>query len=119
MVWAPLVTRESDVDPAGELTATELDPVAIENLSQNALDIWQDIVALEVPLDIRAVVADLPPGQLAEARPTKFDDQGRPVGGTLIIDVNASGRGWFIDDTPADHGEFTVSLSEVAFRACW
>ncbi|QDU10851.1 Calx-beta domain-containing protein [Gimesia aquarii] len=41
---------------------------------------------------------------------------GRAVTGTIYIDVNAAGYGWFIDDTPGDHGEFDQSsqLSLIA-----
>ena len=30
----------------------------------------------------------------------------RSVHGTIYIDVNAAGYGWFVDDTPDDHSEF-------------
>ncbi|WP_197998912.1 choice-of-anchor Q domain-containing protein [Gimesia aquarii] len=41
---------------------------------------------------------------------------GRAVTGTIYIDVNAAGYGWFIDDTPGDHSEFEQSshLSLIA-----
>ena len=34
---------------------------------------------------------------------------GRAVPGTIYIDVNAAGHGWFVDATPDDHSEFSYS----------
>jgi len=39
------------------------------------------------------------------------DALGRAVAGTIYIDVNAAGYGWFVDTTPADHSEFTMGSS--------
>tara|TARA_R110002111_G_scaffold144910_2_gene211248 strand:+ start:60150 stop:84038 length:23889 start_codon:yes stop_codon:yes gene_type:complete len=44
------------------------------------------------------------------------DTLGRAVAGTIYIDVNAAGYGWFIDTTPADHSEFAWS-SELTLIA--
>ncbi|QDV53624.1 choice-of-anchor Q domain-containing protein [Gimesia fumaroli] len=41
---------------------------------------------------------------------------GRAVPGTIYIDVNAAGRGWFVDASPADHSEFTYD-SELTLIA--
>jgi hypothetical protein len=60
---------------------------------------------------------DLPTGQLAEAQITDYDSLGRLNGGTLLIDTDANGVGWFIDQTPFDNSEFTTSLTDTAFRA--
>ncbi len=35
------------------------------------------------------------------------DTLGRAAAGTIYIDVNAAGYGWFIDTTPAEHSEFS------------
>lgn len=32
---------------------------------------------------------------------------GRAVPGTIYLDVNAAGYGWFVDETPLDHSEFS------------
>ncbi len=44
------------------------------------------------------------------------DALGRAVPGTIYIDVNAAGYGWFIDVTPHEHNEFVTSsaLSLIA-----
>ncbi|MCA9014674.1 MAG: hypothetical protein KDA77_05005, partial [Planctomycetaceae bacterium] len=41
---------------------------------------------------------------------------GRAVPGTIYLDVNAAGYGWFVDSTPLDHSEFAVDsqLSLIA-----
>ncbi|QDV53622.1 choice-of-anchor Q domain-containing protein [Gimesia fumaroli] len=41
---------------------------------------------------------------------------GRAVPGTIYIDINAAGRGWFVDATPADHSEFAYA-SELTLIA--
>ncbi|MBD2241879.1 cadherin-like domain-containing protein [Aulosira sp. FACHB-113] len=67
--------------------------------------------------NINFQIADLPTGQLAEAQITQFDALGRPNGGTILIDHNANGIGWFIDPTPLDNSEFASSLTDTAYRA--
>ncbi|WP_339732882.1 choice-of-anchor Q domain-containing protein [uncultured Gimesia sp.] len=44
------------------------------------------------------------------------DTLGRAVPGTIYIDVNAAGRGWFVDASPADHSEFAYD-SELTLIA--
>ncbi|MCH9725870.1 MAG: hypothetical protein K0U86_13315 [Planctomycetes bacterium] len=41
---------------------------------------------------------------------------GRAIPGTIYLDVNAAGHGWFVDSTPLDHSEFSVDsqLSLIA-----
>ncbi|NEQ43018.1 MAG: hypothetical protein F6K00_05440 [Leptolyngbya sp. SIOISBB] len=66
--------------------------------------IW-DLASVGLPkitLDIR----DLPTGQLAEAQLTRFDANGQPIAGTILIDDDANGTGWFIDPTPWESSEF-------------
>ncbi|MEO1671391.1 MAG: hypothetical protein AAFR77_11495 [Cyanobacteria bacterium J06631_2] len=50
----------------------------------------------------------MPSGQLAEATITGFDPLGVPNAGTIAINHDANGVGWFIDSTPLDNSEFTV-----------
>jgi hypothetical protein len=69
------------------------------------------------PFDLTLQITDLPTGQLAEAQVTQFDQQGRPNGGTLLIDTDANGIGWFIDQTPWENSEFSQTLTDSAFRA--
>ncbi|MEM8677700.1 MAG: DNA/RNA non-specific endonuclease [Cyanobacteria bacterium P01_G01_bin.67] len=66
--------------------------------------------ALNLPTlpSINLEITDLPTGQLAEATITGFDTFGRPNAGTILIDYNANGVGWFIDPTPFESSEFAV-----------
>jgi hypothetical protein len=60
---------------------------------------------------------DLPTGQLAEATLTGFDASGRPNSGTLTLDLDGNGLGWFIDSTPWENSEFNLALTDSAFKA--
>ena len=79
--------------------------------------IWNSVFDSTNTLAIDFVVKDLPVGQLAEAQITLFDEQGRPIGGNILIDPDANGKGWFIDTTPFDNSEFNTALSDTAYRA--
>ncbi|WP_334850671.1 PKD domain-containing protein [Nostoc sp.] len=86
------------------------------NLSRmSASDLWQTL--FDPTFNLTLQITDLPTGQLAEAQITNYDTQGRPNGGTILIDDDANGIGWFIDPTPNDNSEFTTSLTDTAFRA--
>jgi hypothetical protein len=80
----------------------------------SSLHLWSTLFD---PTFINFQITDLPTGQLAEAQITKFDSQGRPNGGTILIDHNANGVGWFIDQTPFDNTEFAQTLTDTAYRA--
>ena len=67
---------------------------------------------LSTPFDFNVKITDLPKGQLAEATITGFDDAGKPNAGTIQIDHNANGVGWFIDETPLDNSEFTAQNTD-------
>ncbi len=45
-------------------------------------------------------ITDFHQGQLAEAG---FDSSGKPNAGTILIDHDANGVGWFIDETLLDN----------------
>jgi hypothetical protein len=47
-------------------------------------------------------ITDLPTGQLAEGTITGYDTNNRPNSGTLTLDTDGNGLGWFIDTTPDD-----------------
>jgi len=38
---------------------------------------------------------------------------GRTMGSTVLIDLDAAGWGWFVDETPGDDLEFALSLSDL------
>ena len=70
----------------------------ITNVPNNsATKIWSDLLQLETQLDINFQITDLPTGQLAEAIIKSFDDSGKPKAGTILIDHDVNGVGWFID----------------------
>ena len=77
-------------------------------LNNSATNIWSDLLQPQTQLDIDFLITDLPTGQLAEATITGFDDSGVPNTGTILIDHDANGVGWFIDRTPLDNSEFTA-----------
>jgi large repetitive protein len=81
-------------------------------LNNSATKIWSDLLQLQTSLDVDFQITDLPKGQLAEATITGFDDSGKPNAGTILIDSDANGVGWFVDSTPLDNSEFGVISSE-------
>ncbi|MDM9385690.1 PKD domain-containing protein [Chlorogloeopsis sp. ULAP01] len=85
------------------------------DLKYSSTNLWSTL--FDPTFNINFSFTDLPTGQLAEAQITNYDSLGRPNGGTILIDHNANGIGWFIDRTPWENGEFTSSLTDTAFRA--
>ena len=45
------------------------------------------------------------------------DALGVTLGGSILIDRDAGGWGWFVDDTPADNAEFGAALGSGALAA--
>ncbi|BAZ46381.1 DNA/RNA non-specific endonuclease [Chondrocystis sp. NIES-4102] len=95
----------------------DLTPQIINVLNNTATNIWSDLLQTETQLDIDFQITDLPTGQLAEATITGFDDSGVPNAGTILIDHDANGVGWFIDSTPLESSEFGVQNSETYLLA--
>ena len=89
-------------------------PELTNTYNSNPLTLWNSFTN---PLNLTLEVTDLPTGQLAEAQVTEYTDQGIPNGGTILIDHNANGLGWFIDTTPFDHSEFSHTLADTALLA--
>jgi hypothetical protein len=87
----------------------------LSDFKSNPLNLWQSF--FDPTFNLTFQITDLPTGQLAEAQITQFDPQGRPNGGTILIDDDANGVGWFIDPTPLDNSEFAQTLTDTAFRA--
>lgn len=83
-------------------------PQIINRLNNSATKIWSDLLQSDTQLDIDFQITDLPTGQLAEATITDFNENGVPNAGTILIDHDANGVGWFIDETPLNNSEFTV-----------
>jgi large repetitive protein len=74
--------------------------------NNTATNIWSNLLQSPTQLDIDFQITDLPTGQLAEAIITDYDNSGNPLSGTIQIDHDANGVGWFIDPTPQDNSEF-------------
>lgn len=45
-----------------------------------------------------------------------FDSSREPKAGTILIDRDADGVGWYLDPTPLDNSEYTDSFSDWAFQ---
>ncbi|MGF1479362.1 MAG: FG-GAP-like repeat-containing protein [Cyanophyceae cyanobacterium] len=86
---------------------------AIERIGDAALDIWNELLNPQISLDIDYEIEDLPVGTLAEALVT-IDGEGELNGGTIIVDDNANGTGWFVDPTPEERSEFGRLTSQSA-----
>ena len=80
-------------------------------LNNTATKIWSDLLQTETQLEINFQITDLP-RQLAEATITGFNDSGVPNAGTIEIDHDANGVGWFVDRTPLDDSEFTAQNTD-------
>jgi large repetitive protein len=80
------------------------DDSSFTNLYSTAQTLWNT----PTQLDIDFQITNLPTGQLAEATITGFGDSGKPNAGTILIDHDANGVGWFIDETPLNNSEFTA-----------
>lgn len=66
----------------------------------------EDALHLQALKAVRLAVADLPDGELAQY----FE-------GTITLDVDAAGNGWFIDATPADNREFSGAGTVLQARS--
>jgi VCBS repeat-containing protein len=121
--WGGLITpavpdtgTESSLSAdASTLTTTLLDASAT-NLD-TALSFWVGALNDSLPINMSVILQDLPDGQLAEARVDAIGLDGLPVAGTIVLDTNAAGIGWFVDATPLDHSEFGAALDGNAFQA--
>jgi hypothetical protein len=116
--WTPVVGDWGNTDhllkaAAGDATSAQdvqsLPHSSLAPTVQAAIARWADAglgsAAIERLSQVQFVVADLP-----------GDCLGKAEGNTVYIDANAAGHGWFIDPTPANDEEFTVS-SDGALQA--
>jgi hypothetical protein len=87
------------------------------NLQNTTVPTWLEFLQGLSPFNLNIEIEDLPTGQLAEATITGFDPTGHPNAGTLYLDTDANGLGWFIDPTPWDNSEFAQTLTDTAYRA--
>ncbi|MCP5250095.1 MAG: cadherin-like domain-containing protein, partial [Candidatus Accumulibacter sp.] len=100
---------------ADVLTMNMLD--ASGTTAQAAFDLWSSRLQGTASMQIGVSLEDLPDGQLGEARIDAVGADGLPTAGTIVLDRNASGVGWFVDPTPLDNSEFSTTLDSTAFLA--
>ncbi|MEM8778140.1 MAG: Ig-like domain-containing protein [Cyanobacteria bacterium P01_G01_bin.49] len=102
---------------SSHLSNHDLTSNLVSNINNSATNIWSNLLQSETSLDITFQITDLPTGQLGEATITGFDPFGRPNAGTILIDYNGNGVGWFIDSTPFENSEFAVQNTEFSYSA--
>jgi PKD repeat protein/DNA/RNA endonuclease G (NUC1) len=107
-IGASKISFASSISNEQLLSSHNSTPQIINELNNSATKIWSDLLKSETPLNIEFQITDLPSGQLAEASITGFDSSGVPKAGTILIDSDANGVGWFIDSTPLDNSEFSL-----------
>jgi hypothetical protein len=89
------------------LTEAELQPIVVEALAR-----WSAVPGLPTLTieDVRVEIVDLPDGA-----------GGRPMlgytAGTVWIDADAGGFGWFIDATPSDDAEFSAATRSATLAS--
>ena len=49
---------------------------------------------------------DLGPGGEGQSGPSQFDGNGIPVSGSIQMDADGGGLGWYVDPNPADNAEY-------------
>ena len=99
-------TLLADAGVEGNLS-TALTTKDLEAITSAAQAVWAAETESRIAPSLEFVVADLPAGVLgvAELLPRTLDPSS--PSGRITLDVNANGVGWFIDDTPLDHSEFS------------
>ena len=66
------------------------------NLQNTTVPTWTSFLQSPTPFNLKLEVTDLPTGQLAEATITGYDTSNRTNSGTLTLDINGNGSGWFM-----------------------
>jgi hypothetical protein len=87
------------------------------NFQNTTIPTWTEFLTGTTPFNLKIEITDRPTGQLAEANITHFDSNGLPTSGTLTLDTDANGLGWFIHSTPWENSEFGTLNAETFFRA--
>ncbi|MEQ9067839.1 MAG: hypothetical protein RLO18_14000, partial [Gimesia chilikensis] len=106
----PVTYPQNYPDAWNQLLTVALAPAPLQtptNIKQSTAESLLDSTVAEI-------TPQLPPAQqqtLSEIDIKVVDlaneSLGRAAAGTIYIDVNAAGYGWFIDATPAEHSEFS------------
>jgi hypothetical protein len=99
---------DASVGPEGWVTESQLAAIVDASIAGWAKSSKVDAATLARLDDVSFVITDLP------------DEEqllGRVDGNTVYIDLNAAGHGWFIDTTPEDNAEFSISPEENVLLA--
>ncbi|NEQ97870.1 MAG: PKD domain-containing protein, partial [Cyanothece sp. SIO2G6] len=78
---------------------------------------WANFLQGSTLFNLNIEIRDLPTGQLAEATITRFDTNGQPIAGTILLDDDANGLGWYIDPTPWDNTEYHPDQTDTLLKA--
>jgi hypothetical protein len=72
---------------------------AVNKIIDAANKAWQTALGLESPIDVQIVVQDLSGigdgKELANAKITAVDENGRPIQGIIVLDDDGAGLGWY------------------------
>ncbi|MBN8491307.1 MAG: tandem-95 repeat protein, partial [Burkholderiales bacterium] len=116
-VGAPLRAAGPAAGGIGKLATDLADEWStVIGLADQSLALWSEAMRTALPGEWRVSLADLPDGELGRAWITQLDAEGRPSEGRIVLDYNADGHGWFVDDTPLDAAEFADPSSAAAGR---
>jgi Bacterial Ig domain len=129
----PIPSTQFDPTPFHNIARIQIDPSKVTfpssvtlqqflnshdpSLQNTTIPTWLEFLQGTSPFNLNIEICDLPTGQLAEANITGFDPTGRPNAGTLYLDTDANGLGWYIDPTPWDNTEYSQTLTDSAYRA--
>ncbi len=98
--------RAATVGPGGLALQPQLLPAVVEA----AISRWQVVGISDDQLATlrraHVTISDLP-----------SDAIGRVVGGSIVLDHDAAGHGWFVDSTPSDSSEFLLDAASNQFTA--
>jgi hypothetical protein len=114
---SPLNVNFGEISLPSSITLQQLLSSHSFSLQNTTVPTWLEFLQGTTPFNLNIEIADLPSGQLAEANITGFDPTGRPNSGTLYLDTDANGLGWYIDPTPWDNSEYSQTLTDTAYRA--
>jgi len=101
-----LIAASSAGTAGATLTQDELDGIATVAISQWTEALGAGDARLAALADVRFALADLAGSELGESS-----------GGTVLIDADAGGYGWFVDASPASSSEFRVRLDRNVLGA--
>ncbi len=107
--------HSSDV-PGGTAQSLLTADVAVA-FARLGASMWSGALGYPASISFGVAIADLPAGQLGYSRITEYSANGLPVRGEIVLDIDANGRGWFLDSTPWTPEEFAQSLTASAFSA--